>query len=66
MAVKNKGGFIMAYDEEWNGMKTFAWAERREKNPHTCDTCTEYSHTSGECGRDGDPKSPEDSCSDWD
>jgi len=46
------------------GQAVNAWGERRKNSPHTCDTCTEYSHTNGKC-KSGNHKSPTDSCSNW-
>jgi len=40
-------------------------AESRRNGPHTCDNCGEYSHTHGKCKRSDNPKSAEDTCSDW-
>ncbi|MDR0301182.1 MAG: hypothetical protein LBI04_02590 [Treponema sp.] len=42
-----------------------AWAESREKDPHTCGNCTRYSSVKGECRDNGNTKSAEDSCSNW-
>jgi len=41
------------------------YVKRKMNNPHTCDTCAEYSHTSGKCKSSGDSKSPGNSCSNW-
>jgi len=42
-----------------------SWGERRQNNPHTCDTCGRYSATRGVCKKTGDSMSPTDSCSGW-
>jgi len=41
------------------------WAKRRMNNPHTCDTCVEYSHPYTKCKSSGEKKSLEESCSNW-
>jgi hypothetical protein len=42
------------------------WADSRKTEPHTCGNCRKYSSGRGECGRNGNPKSAGDSCSNWD
>jgi len=42
------------------------WAQSRMNSPHTCGNCSKYSSTKGECRLNGNPKSAEDSCGNWD
>jgi hypothetical protein len=42
------------------------FANSRMNDPHTCGNCTKYSSTKGECRLNGNHKSAEDSCNNWD
>jgi hypothetical protein len=45
------------------GSSMSAYWESRKNDPHTCSNCTKY--IGGECRLSDNPKSAEDSCSNW-
>ena len=48
-----------------SGPSISSYTESRKNDPHTCGNCTKYSSVRGECRINGNPKSAEDSCSNW-
>ena len=48
-----------------SGSSMIDYTKSRANDPHTCNNCTGYSHTKGECRSSGRSMSVSDSCSNW-